>query len=197
LKNGEFVGDEIMEKIPTPNSPTFIPEPVVIIGANVEGKPNFLTVSLFSIVNFNPLLVAFSSGKKHYTNKGIEENRTFSVNIPTKSQVKITDHIGLVTGEREPKDSLFTSFYGTLKTAPLITETPINLECKLTQIVELPTNNLYIGEVISTKTSQEFLTDNRIDLEKVKPILLSFSDLKYWTIGEDKPLGKAFNIGLK
>ena len=57
----------------------YIPMPVTIVGANVEGKPNFMTAVWVSRVNSNPPMIAVAIGKEHYTSKGIFENNTFSI----------------------------------------------------------------------------------------------------------------------
>ena len=72
------------------------PMPCSIVGVNVEGKPNYLTVALFSMVNFKPPYMMIALGKAHYTNSGIRENGSFSVNIPSTAQAAETDYCGIV-----------------------------------------------------------------------------------------------------
>ena len=76
--------------------------------------------------------------KQHYTNSGIKEHRTFSVNVPTANQVKETDYCGMVSGRKKDKSKLFNTFYGELQTAPMIMECPVNMECELIQTLNLP-----------------------------------------------------------
>lgn len=75
---------------------TFLyPMPVVIVGANVNGKPNYLTIAYCGIAQGNPPMISLASGRAHYTNVGIRENKTFSVNIPSEEMVQVTDFVGL------------------------------------------------------------------------------------------------------
>ena len=174
---------------------TFLyPMPTVLVGANVEGKPNYLTVAYCGIVNHRPPMLAVSLHKSHHTNLGIKENGTFSVNLPSTTMVKVTDHVGIVSGRDEDKSNLFENFYGDLGTAPMIAECPLNLECKLVQILNLGgTNELCIGEIVETYTREAFLTNGLPDIQKLDPIIFSMHDNHYWKLGNY--LGPAWSIG--
>jgi len=80
-----------MEKISIPPRTFLYPMPAVLIGANVNGKPNYTTIAYCGIAQHNPPMISLASAKVHYTNTGIKENRTFSVNIPSEEMVEITD----------------------------------------------------------------------------------------------------------
>jgi|GEM_PF-5903716 len=69
------------------------PMPICLLGANVAGKPNFNTIAWFNMVDFQPDMVGISSDKGHHTNKGIHENKTFSINILSADMVAATDYI--------------------------------------------------------------------------------------------------------
>ena len=84
--------------------------PVTIVGANVEGKPNFMPIAWCSIVEHSPPMIAISASKNHYTNKGIKENGTFSINIPSIDMIEITDYIGIKSGKDIDKSELFEVF---------------------------------------------------------------------------------------
>jgi len=171
----------------------FYPMPVVIIGANVEGKANFMTIAWYSMVEDEPPLICFSSTKTHYTNEGIKENQTFSVNLPSEDKVEITDYIGIVSGRKTNKSNIFDIFYGDLKTAPMIKDTPVNYECKVVKIVDLgKEQDVFIGEIINAYAEEQFLTNGIPDTKKIHPIIYSRDD-NYWKIGEH--IGKAFHIG--
>jgi flavin reductase (DIM6/NTAB) family NADH-FMN oxidoreductase RutF len=104
------------------------PTPTTIVGAMVEGKPNFITIAHIGIVNHaKPYLISLSMGKAHYTNTGIKKNKVFSVNIPSEDLVIATDYVGLVSGKKTDKSGVFEIFYGDLKKAPMITACPINM----------------------------------------------------------------------
>lgn len=172
------------------------PMPTVLVGATVAGKPNYLAVAYIGIAQHAPPMISFALGKSHYTNAGIREARTFSVNIPSEDQVAVTDYCGLVSGNRVDKSALFTNFYGKLKTAPMIAECPLNLECRLVQALDYGgINELFVGEIVETYAEEKYLTDGLPDIRKIRPIVFSMHDNNYWRIGEH--LGKAWSVGRK
>jgi flavin reductase (DIM6/NTAB) family NADH-FMN oxidoreductase RutF len=172
------------------------PTPTTIVGAIVDGKPNFITIAHIGIVNHaKPYLISLSMAKPHYTNAGIKENKAFSVNIPSENLVVETDYIGLVSGKKTDKSKVFEIFYGNLEKAPMITACPINMECKLFDIYDTPTHDLFIGEIIETYADESVVTDGKVDLAKVKPLLFDMSSIQYWSIGS--ALANCWNVGKK
>jgi flavin reductase (DIM6/NTAB) family NADH-FMN oxidoreductase RutF len=165
------------------------PTPTIIVGANVRGKPNYMTVAHCGIAAM--IHITISLRKARYTSIGIKENGNFSVNIPSVDQVRETDYCGLVSGRDKDKSSLFQTFYGTLETAPMIQNCPVNLECKLKHTVDFPTHDLFIGEIIEAYCDDKYMKDGALDLAKVDPVL--YGPDAYWKIGN--PLAKTFNVG--
>ena len=105
--------------------------PVALFGANVSGKRNFFTIVWFTMLQDDPPLVGAGMSKSHFTRRGIDENRTFSINIPSSSMTDVVDYCGLHSGSSVDKSNLFEVFYGKLETAPLVAECPLNMECRL------------------------------------------------------------------
>jgi flavin reductase (DIM6/NTAB) family NADH-FMN oxidoreductase RutF len=108
---------------------TFLATAVCLVGAKVAGKPNFEALAWFNFVGSR--LIGLSSDKSHFTNRGIRENGSFSVNIPSSKMAAVTDFCGLNSGSEVDKSEVFDVFYGELKTALMISECPVNIECKL------------------------------------------------------------------
>ena len=170
------------------------PTPTTIVGATVEGKPNFITIAHIGIVNHaKPHLISLSMGKAHYTNSGIKENKVFSVNIPSEDLVIATDYVGLVSGKKTDKSGIFEIFYGDLKKAPMITGCPINMECKLYDVYDTPTHDLFIGEIFQTYADESVLENDKVDLARVKPLLFDMSSVQYWSVG--RPVASCWSIG--
>ena len=84
--------------------------PTTLVGATVEGEPNFITIAHVGIMDLGS--VSLGMAKARYTNAGIRENRTFSINLSSADIVKETDYCGLVSGKRINKAQLFHVFYG-------------------------------------------------------------------------------------
>jgi len=146
-----------------------------------------------SRVNANPPMIGCGVGKHHYTPTGIKQNKTFSVNVPSHSMIEEADYCGIVSGASVDKADLFSVFYGELKTAPMIKECPICIECRLVQSVHHPTNEFFIGEIAGSYTEERYLTGGKPDMKKIDPLLLSMPDNRYWTLGEHA--GDAWSIG--
>jgi len=182
-----------MDKIKIDSGAAFLyPMPMVLVGSVVEGKANFMAAAWVTRVNFKPPLLLIALGP-HHTNKGIEENKAFSINIPDVSLIEKTDYCGLVSGGKTDKSELFEVFYGELANAPLIKECPVSMSCSLYEAVKLPFDVLYIGEPKEVFTEARYMTDNQLDVKKIKPFTLTMPDNHYWSVGEN--LGKAWGIG--
>jgi len=182
-----------MEKINLGSTIPAYPMPVSLVGAHVAGKPNFLAVAWFTMVNPKPPRIGIVLGKGHYTNPGIKENNAFSISLPSEDMVEATDYCGMVSGKKTDKSEVFEVFYGELKTAPMIKDCPLALECRLVETVDSGLDEIFIGEIIGTYTEDRFLTDGKLDFGKMKPMILSQPDTSYWRLGG--PVAKAWHIG--
>ncbi len=171
----------------------FIPMPVTIVGAICNGKENYMTVGWVTRANANPPMIAIGIGKSHLTWKGIAENGEFSINFPSVKDLNKTDYIGIVSGVKEDKSHLYTAHYGSLKKAPLIEECPLSLECKLVQKIDLPSNTLFVGEIIEAYADKEYMEKNSFNYKKAGAYLLTMTDNAYWSFGEK--IGQAWNDG--
>jgi flavin reductase (DIM6/NTAB) family NADH-FMN oxidoreductase RutF len=171
------------------------PMPVTLVGAMVEGRANFMAVGWVMRVNRQPPLLAVALNKAHYTPKGIRAQRSFSVNFPGANLMEKADYCGLVSGHKVDKSGLFRVFFGELETAPLIEECPLGLECRVYEVVELPANDLFIGEIVAAYADEDCLTDGRPDILKINPLVLTMPDNNYWTVGTHA--GQAWSAGKK
>ena len=100
-----------MQKIKLGAYPYIYPMPTVIVGTNIDDKPNFITVSYIGIVQHKPPMVSVTLMKSHYSNTGIKENKSFSINIPNTRMVNEADYLGMNSGDSVDKASLFNVFY--------------------------------------------------------------------------------------
>jgi len=169
------------------------PMPVILVGAQVKGKPNFLTVVWFSMVNFKPPMISVVLNRAHYTNQGIKQTNTFSINIPSTEMLEATDYCSVVSGFEHDKSKLFDIFYGELRNAPMITECPLTAECRVIQTIQFTTHELFVGEVITAYADDNMLKQERPDITKIKPFIYSMYDNHYWELG--KSIGTAMHIG--
>jgi flavin reductase (DIM6/NTAB) family NADH-FMN oxidoreductase RutF len=184
-----------MDKVSIGNNAFIFPMPVVLLGTQAMGKANFMAVGWVTRVNGSPPLIAAGIGKSKYTPPFIVENGTFSICLPSEDLREKTDYCGIVSGEKADKSQLFDVFYGKLETAPMIRECPICLECRLVKAIELPTHDVFIGEIMASYADADCLTDGKPDFAKVRPLLLTMPDNGYWALGDR--VGKAWSDGKK
>jgi len=185
-----------MGKVTLGPQPFIYPMPVLLIGAKVDDKPNFMTAAWGGIANGAPPMVSVAIRPRRYTHRGIRQNWAFSINIPSVDMVKEADFCGITSGSRVDKVDAckFDVFYGKLDSVPLIEQCPVNLECKVVQMLDLGSHSLVVGQVEEIHVSEDCLTDGQPDVRKVKPfIFTTVPDQNYRAFGD--VLAKAFNIG--
>ena len=180
-----------MEKTKLGPMPYMSVMPTVLVGANVGGKANYMTAAWATVACMAPPMVCVAIHKSRHTYKGIMENRTFSLNVPKASDVIRTDHCGIVSGSAVDKSEIHPSFYGTLATAPMAEECPVNIECRLYQAVDCGSHDLVIGEVIEVHADESCVADGKPDTRKLDPIV--YGQSLYWRVGEQ--LAQAFTTG--
>jgi flavin reductase (DIM6/NTAB) family NADH-FMN oxidoreductase RutF len=169
------------------------PHPAVLVGTVFDGQVDFATYAWTGVAASTPPAVSVAIQHHRHTLKGIHQNRTFSVNIPSVDLVKETDYCGLVSGADidKAKNCGFTVFYGSTANAPLIEQCPINLECEVLHVINMGSHALVIGKITETHVSESCLTDGHPDMGKVRPF--AFGPGKYHAIGE--AFADAFKIG--
>ncbi len=182
-----------MEKIKSGPQTSLYPMPAVLVGAKVDEKPNFMTAAWCGIAAYKPPAISVALRKERYTLKGIRENGTFSINVSSSDMVKRTDFCGIYSGKNKDKSLIFKTFYGELKTAPLIHECPVNLECKAIHYLDLGSHILVVGEIIETYITEGCLTDGKADPGKIDPLIYITGTMKYHRLGES--IAPAFNVG--
>ncbi len=185
-----------MGKVTVENKTLVYPMPAFLIGANVNGKPSFMTAAWSGIAGSTPPMITVAIRHTRHTLKGIKENMTFSVNVPSVDLVRETDYCGMESGAKADKVEIcqFKVFYGKLETAPLIEQCPVNLECKTLHILDVGSHALVVGRIEETYVSEDCLTDGKPDVDKVKPLTyVTQPGRRYQALGE--VVANAYSIG--
>jgi flavin reductase (DIM6/NTAB) family NADH-FMN oxidoreductase RutF len=184
-----------MEKITIDKNAFCLPWTQTLLGTHVNGKVNFMALDWLTRVNYQPAMLGICVNRGHASNDAIRQTNEFSINIPTVDMVAVTDYCGIVSGGKEDKSKIFEVFYGQLKAAPLIRDCPLNIECRLVQTVDLPTNTLFIGEIMNIYSEEKYLENGKPDVKKIRPFLLTMPDNRFWSVGEH--VGNAWKDGVK
>ena len=175
------------------NKSTIAPEGVFIIGTYDEnGVPNAMNAAWGMQSDINEITLMLS---KHKTTENFEKTGAFTVAFGTADTVLISDYFGVETGRKVNK--IEKAGCHTHKSAhvnaPIIEEFPLTLECK---VKSWDTETGYvIGEIVASQADERILTDGKVDLGKLKPIIFDPSFNAYRVVGE--VVGKAFSDGLK
>lgn len=175
------------------NKSTIAPEGVFIIGTYDEnGVPNAMNAAWGMQSDINEITLMLS---KHKTTENFEKTGAFTVAFGTADTVLISDYFGVETGRKVNK--IEKAGCHTHKSAhvnaPIIEEFPLTLECK---VKSWDTETGYvIGEIVASQADERILTDGKVDLGKLKPIIFDPSFNAYRVVGE--VVGRAFSDGLK
>jgi flavin reductase (DIM6/NTAB) family NADH-FMN oxidoreductase RutF len=182
-----------MKKIKFGPKTLLYPMPAVLVGAKVSEIPNFMTAAWCGIASHKPPAISVALQRKRYTLQGIKEQKTFSINVPSVDLVKKVDYCGLYSGEKKDKSQIFKIFYGTLESAPLILECPVNIECKVISYLDIGSHTLVVGEIVETYINENCITDEKADPKKINPLVYASGTEKYHRLGEE--IASAFKIG--
>jgi flavin reductase (DIM6/NTAB) family NADH-FMN oxidoreductase RutF len=165
--------------------------PTLLVGANVNGRPNFMAAAWATIACMAPPMVCVAINHSRFTAKGIDQNSTFSLNVPSTKDAVSVDYCGIVSGSKEDKSTMFETFYGKLGSAPMINDMPVNIECKVFRSVNCGSHMLYIGQVTTVHIDEDRMTNNKTDIEKIDPIVYASSEYRH--LGS--AVAKAFSVG--
>ncbi len=184
-----------MAKMTLPPDRYIYPRPALLLGTNVNDKPNFMAVGGGGVVSAKPPMFGIPIQHRHYTLIGIRQNMTFSVNTPSVDQVRELDYCGIVSGRNADKAAVcgFEVFYGTLKTAPMIEQCPLNHECRVLHILNTGSHAFVVGQIEGSYVSEDCVSDDKPDAEKIRPMIFNMEAAVYLTFGET--IAKAYNVG--
>ena len=170
-----------------------LPEGAFVIGTyDAEGKPDAMIAAWGAQSDYGEITFFLA---KHKTTENIKVTKAFTVAFATEETMVISDYFGLVSGNKD--DKIFKSGVHVHKAphvnAPVIEEYPLTLECKVKSWD--PETGYVIGEIVASQADESILTDGKVDLSKLRPIIFDPSFNVYRVVGE--AVGNAFKDGLK
>lgn len=162
------------------------PLPAVIVSCgNYNGKSNLLTIAWTGTVCTNPPMVYISVRPNRYSYSLIRDTQEFVINLTTEQMAFATDYCGVRSGRDHDKwaDCKLTPIPAKTVQCPMIAESPVNIECKVTQIQELGSHHMFLAEVTAVHVDARYMDDkNTFHLEKAG--LLAYSHGSYFNLGE-------------
>ena len=168
------------------------PQPCVMIATwDKDHNPDVMMAAWAGQYDYKRIVVSLS---KHKTTENLELTGAFTVSFADIRTVAESDYFGLVSGNKVPDKVAKVGFTVTPSPnvdAPIINEYPLTLECKVVSWKD----GILVGEVVNQSASESILTDGKIDLAKLQPIVFDAAGMCYRAIGE--VVGGAWNAGKK
>lgn len=162
------------------------PLPAVMVSvADREGNYNIITVAWAGTVCTNPPMLSISVRPERYSYHMIKETGEFVVNLTTERLAYATDYCGVRSGKDVDKfrEMKLTPEAAAKVKAPLIKESPVNIECKVKQVLELGSHHMFLAEVVAVHADESYMNQkNKFELSKAKPIVYSHGE--YYGIGK-------------
>lgn len=163
------------------------PLPAVMVScANKAGETNIVTIAWTGTVCSDPAMLYVSVRPSRYSYEMIKETKEFVVNLTTEDLVAATDYCGVKSGrdvDKWKEMNLTPGKADALSYAPIIMESPVNIECRVVDVKPLGTHDMFLAEVVSVQVSDEFLNENN-KFELNKTGLLAYSHGEYLGLGE-------------
>lgn len=153
------------------------PLPVVMVSvAGTHGEKNIITIAWAGTVCSDPPMVSISVRPERYSYGLLRDTGEFVINLTTKELVYATDYCGVKSGRDVDKfaEMHLTPLAGEVVKAPLIAESPVNIECRVVRVEPLGTHDMFLAEVAAVHADEKYMDENhKFRLEKAEPIVYS------------------------
>ena len=162
------------------------PLPAVMVScADKGGNSNIITVAWTGTVCTNPPMAYISVRPERHSYQMIRETGEFVINLTTKDLVFATDFCGVRSGRDVDKFSemKLTKEKASVVAAPMIGESPVNIECKVTEVKELGSHHMFLADVVAVHVDDAYMNETqKFELGKAEPIIYSHGE--YYGLGE-------------
>ena len=161
------------------------PLPVVMVSmASAEGRANIITVAWAGTICTNPPMLSISVRPERFSYDILKSTGEFVVNLTTEDLAYATDYCGVRSGKDVDKfkEMKNKKEKASKVKAPLIKESPVNIECKVRKIEELGSHHMFLAEVVAVNVDESYLNEkNKFELSKSNPIVYSHGE--YYGLG--------------
>lgn len=166
------------------------PVPAVMVSLGEGEEANIITVAWTGIINSRPPMTYVSIRKERHSHDILMKTREFVINLTTESILKATDWCGVKSGRDfdKWKEMKLTKEPATEVKCPMIAESPVNLECRVTEVKELGSHDMFMAEIVKVHVDDSII-DNDGHFDVVKAGLIAYIHGHYYTVNR-KPLGR-------
>jgi len=175
-----------MKKVQMKPGNMVYPVPAALVScADKNRNSNLITVAWTGTICSDPPMLYISVRPERHSYQIIKESGVFVLNLTTKEMIEKVDLCGVISGKNENKweRSGFTPLMGNVVDAPLVKESPVNIECKVTEIKKLGTHDMFIAEVVAVDVDENLISGNgKLDLNKAG--LVAYSHGEYLELGD-------------
>ena len=163
------------------------PAPVVMVscGSTLD-EYNIITVAWAGTVNSDPPVCAVSIRPERHSYGIIKQSGAFVINLVDKRLTPYADWCGVRSGRKYNKfvETGLTPVRATMVNAPMIEESPVNLECKVTQVIPLGSHDLFLAEVVAVHVNEKLFSPKTDAIDLKRANLVAYSHGHYYTLGE-------------
>lgn len=158
------------------------PMPITVIGAMNDDKPTWTLVGHLGIIGHDRILVSLAA--PHFINGKIKKTKKLSINLVDENLLPQADFVGFASGNKIDKSQAFSYEIGEAG-APVISNSPLTLECSVTDIYETPNFESFICTIDNTYVDEKHLdADGKINYNTLKPVLFEFPTYQYLKTGD-------------
>ena len=165
------------------------PVPAVMVRCQREGgKPNIISVAWAGTICSDPAMLSISVRKNRYSYDIIQETKEFVVNLTTKQLCRATDYCGVRSGRDVDKfkEMKLTKEKADFVKVPMIAESPVSIECKVRQVLELGSHHMFLADVLAVHADPQYMDEKKkFHLNDAKPLVYSHGEY----LGIGKKLG--------
>lgn len=160
------------------------PLPAVMISCGTVQKPNVMTAAWTGIINTKPPMTYVSIRPSRFSYGIIKESREFAINLTTSALVREADYCGVKSGADMDKlsECCLHAEAASKISAPVISESPLSLECKVVEIKPLGSHDMFIAEIVAV-SADERLIDSKGKLNLQQAGLMAYSHGEYFSLG--------------
>jgi flavin reductase (DIM6/NTAB) family NADH-FMN oxidoreductase RutF len=174
-----------MPKLELSPSETLYPVPVVLVSCGNQANANIITIAWCGVACSKPPLLTISIRPSRHSNAIIKNAGDFIINIPTQNLLKEIDICGTTSGRDKDKFGIcnFTKSGPSVVSSAMIKECPVNIECRVTKVLNLGAHDMFIGEVVKIHRDRSVLDkEGNMDYSKAAPIV--YNQGEYWALGK-------------
>ena len=174
-----------MAKVTWKGGAMLAPVPPALVSCSHGGKDNLITVAWTGIINSDPPKTYISVRPERFSHSLIKESGEFVINLPTSHIIRSIDFCGVRSGREIDKFAVcrLTKEAASAVGCPLVAESPLSLECKVTEILSLGSHDMFMADIVAVDVDEHYIDENgKFRIEKCA--LAAYAHGQYFALGK-------------